>query len=218
MNLIDYARILARRGWIIVLLAVIAAGSAYVLSTRMTKWYRSTQKVLILPSRSDLSLVQSTTNLLYSYVEYLDSELIAQKVIDNLKLDMTAGDLKKNVTIAPILTSFVVQIDVLSTDGDLANDIAREWGNQLVLFRQQKNQTALRQDRVDAQLQDNPRYSLDSPRPLVNALAGAILGVLLGAIIVFVLEYLESSIVRRREDLERVLDIQVLATIPDMEG
>jgi capsular polysaccharide biosynthesis protein len=32
-----------------------------------------------------------------------------------------------------------------------------------------------------------------------------------------VLEYLESSIVRRREDIERALDLPVLATIPDME-
>ena len=35
--------------------------------------------------------------------------------------------------------------------------------------------------------------------------------------VVFVLEYVESSIVRRREDIERVLDLPVLASIPDME-
>jgi len=31
---------------------------------------------------------------------------------------------------------------------------------------------------------------------------------------VFVLEYLESNIVRRREDVERFLDLPVLAAIP----
>jgi capsular polysaccharide biosynthesis protein len=67
-------------------------------------------------------------------------------------------------------------------------------------------------------LQDVARYTLLRPRPLINAAAGAILGLLLGGIIVFVLEYLESSIVRSREDVERSLDIPVLAAIPHMEG
>jgi hypothetical protein len=32
------------------------------------------------------------------------------------------------------------------------------------------------------------------------------------------LEYLESSVVRRRDDIERALDIAVLAAIPATEG
>lgn len=218
MNLIDYVRILARRGWIILLLVVLATGSAYILSSRQTKIYRSTQKVLILPSRNDLGLTEATKTLLNSYVEYLNSEFIAKNVIDTLKLDMTPQDLKGNVTIAPVQISNIIQIDVLNADGDLANDIAREWGNQMVIYRNQENEKARREDRIDAQLQDVARYTLDHPRPVIYAVSGAVLGILLGVIMVFVLEYLESSVVRRRDDLERALDLQVLASIPDMEG
>ena len=82
MNLIDYGRILWRRGWIILLLAVFAAGSAYFLSTQQTTIYRSTQKVLIIPSRSDLSLTESSRLLLNSLREYLDSTYMAANVID----------------------------------------------------------------------------------------------------------------------------------------
>jgi capsular polysaccharide biosynthesis protein len=42
-------------------------------------------------------------------------------------------------------------------------------------------------------------------------------GLIIGVVIVFVLEYLESSIVRRREDVERSLELPVLANIPQME-
>jgi len=42
-----------------------------------------------------------------------------------------------------------------------------------------------------------------------------VLGAIVGVIIIFVLEYLESSVVRRREDLERMMEIPVLATIPE---
>ncbi len=214
MNLMDYARILWRRGWILLLLALLAAGGAYYLSRLQTPIYRATQKVLIQPSRNDFGLSQTTINLLYPYVEYLDSELIAEKVINTLKLDMTPGDLKSNVYIAPDQLRLTIQIDVDSTDGELANRIARAWGEELVLWRQQQNQELRREDQINAQLQDNPRYTLDRPRPLVNAAAGGILGLLLGGVIVFALEYLESSIVRRRDDLERALGVPVLATIP----
>ena len=64
---------------------------------------------------------------------------------------------------------------------------------------------------------DVPRYSLDRPKKAINTIAGAVLGLLLGGVIVFVLEYLESSIVRRRDDLERMLEMPVLATIPDVD-
>ena len=53
MNLIDYGSILIRRGWIMLLLGIIAAGAAFIFSRQMTPVYRATQKVLIVPSRSD---------------------------------------------------------------------------------------------------------------------------------------------------------------------
>lgn len=218
MNLIDYGRILVRRGWIVVLLAVIAAGSAYYLATRQTPIYLSTQKVLMQPTRADLGLTQASRTLLGNHVAYLDSEFRAQQVIDRLQLDMTATELKNNVTIAADDLSLTIQIDVRLADGDLANDVAREWGNLLIQYRVEENQRARREDHISASLQDNSRYSLFSPRPLINAAAGAVLGVLLGGIIIFVLEYLESSIVRNREDVEANLSIPVLAAIPDMEA
>jgi capsular polysaccharide biosynthesis protein len=217
MNLIDYGRILVRRGWIIILLALICAGSAYVLSRGQDPVYRATQRVLVQPTRADLSLTQSSKTLLAQYAAYLDSEFIAQRVIDNLRLDMTPGQLKSAITIAPLEISLEIQIDADLPDIALAGSVARAWGEQLVRFREMQNQQARREDRIDAVLQDNPAIALLRPRPTLNAVAGAILGVLLGGVIVFVLEYLESNIIRRREDVERT-DLPVLASIPATDG
>jgi capsular polysaccharide biosynthesis protein len=217
MSLIDYGRILWRRGWIMILLAIIAAGSAYYLSTRQTTVWRATQRVLVQPARADLSLTESATRLLAQYAAYLDSDFTAQRVIDNLQLDLMPGELKGMVTIAPIQLSLQIQIDVDSTDQQLAGEVAREWGLQLVEFRSRENQEVRQEDRISADLQDNPAITRLRPQPLVNTAAGGILGLLVGGIIVFVLEYLESSIIHRREDLERT-EIPVLATIPTTEG
>lgn len=217
MNLIDYVRILVRRGWIMLLLALIVAASAFFVSRMQTPIYRSTQLVLIQPSRSDFGLTEASRLQLNSYAVYLDSELIAQRIIEDLRLDMTPAQLKGNVTIAPDTLRLVVRIDVRSTDGDQANDIARAWGQQLVDYRNQENQTSRREDRVNALLPDLPRYSQQSPRPLLTAVAGGILGLIVGGVIVFALEYLESSVVRRREDLERD-DLLVLAGVPPFDA
>lgn len=217
MDLFDYIRILVRRGWIIILLAAICAVSAYFLSQQQTPVYRATQRVLVQPTRADLSLTQSSKTLLAQYAAYLDSELIAANVIADERLDMTPGQLKSMVTIAPIDISLEIQIDVDMPDIDTAGRVARAWGEQLVRFREQQNQQARREDRIDAALQDNVAIRLLRPRPTLNAAAGGVLGVLLGGVIVFVLEYLESNIIRRREDVERA-DLPVLATIPNADG
>ncbi|MEO8613363.1 MAG: Wzz/FepE/Etk N-terminal domain-containing protein [Chloroflexota bacterium] len=219
MNLIDYGRILVRRGWIIVLLAVIAAGGAYFLSTRQTPIYRSIQKVLIQPARLDLSVTESSKALLSSLSEFLNSSYRAAEVIDQLKLDMTPTQLLGNVDIVAVPLSLSIEIGVDLPDADLANRVAKAWGERLVLYRDQENQKNRREDQVNALLQDDPRPTLLAPRPAINAAAGAVLGFLLGGIIVFVLEYLESSVVRRRDDLERGMELPVLAAIPeDVEG
>ncbi len=218
MNLTEYGRIIARRGWIILLLALIAAGSAYAFSRFITPTYRATQVVLVQPSRNDLGLAEATIRLLNSYRTYLDSREIGARVINNLQLDMTPDELKSRVVITVGQIDLTIRIDVDNEDPDIANRVAREWGSQLVEYRFRQNQTVRREDRIDAIMPDQPRVDLLQPRPTLNAAAGGVLGLLLGVIIIFVLEYLESSIVRSRDDLERTLDLPVLTAVPRAEG
>jgi len=215
MNLLDYGRIFVRRAWIMLLLAILAAGAAFFLAKRQQPIYRSIQTVLIQPARSDNGLTISSKELLSNYSLYLDSTYTAAKVIDQLQLDMTPSALKGAVTIVPDQLTLSIKISVDLPDGEMANRVAKAWGQQLVQFRNAENQKVQRADQVNALLQDDPTYSLNRPLPSVNTAAGAVLGIIIGAIIIFILEYLESSVIRRREDLERVMDIAVLATIPE---
>jgi capsular polysaccharide biosynthesis protein len=218
MNLKEYVSILLRRGWIMLLLAIIAGASAFILSQQQTPIYRATQRVLMQPTRADFGLTEASKTLLGNHVAYLDSEFRAQEVIDQLRLDMTPAQLKSAVTIAPDPLNLTIQIDVDLPDGNLANDVAREWGNLLIQYRNAENQRARREDHINARLQDVATYTLLRPRPAINALAGAVLGILLGGVVVFVLEYLESSVVRSRDDLERSAGVPVLAAIPHTES
>lgn len=217
MNLIDYGRILVRRGWIMLLLAVIAAGSAYLLTSRQTPEYTASQRVLIQPARTDNGLTLAVIQLMNSYQVYLDSSEQAQKVIDTLQLDMLPDALLSKVDFATNRDNLTIQIDATLPDVQVAQEVVRAWGNLLVQYRVQENQTVRQEDRVSAVLPDKASVAPAGTRPIIAAAAGGLLGLLLGGVLVFVLEYLESSIIRRREDVERTLDLTVLATIPDME-
>lgn len=218
MNLTEYVRILARRGWIMLLLAVIAGGSAYFLSREQEPVYRASQVVLIQPSRFDLGITEASVRLLNSLAVYIDTETIAQSVIEDLKLDMKAGELKSNVTIAPDQLRLTIQIDVDNKDPQVASNVALAWGRKLEAYRNEQNRLARREDYVIAIPIDTPVISQKSPRPKITGAAGAILGLLVGGVIVFVLEYLESSVVRRSEELERMINAPVLASIPNIDS
>ena len=215
MQLGTYVRLIVQRGWIMVLLAILAGAAAYALSTQKQPVYRATQTVLIQPSRFDLGLAEATNRLLESNVQYLDSSLRAQEIIDRLDLDMTPQQLKGITSITANQNQLTVQIDVDLYSGELANDIAREWGNLLIQFRNEQNQTSRQEDRVNAILQDNPTYSQLRPRPAVNAIAGLVLGFLLGVGVALILEFVDSLVMRSHDDIERHLGLPVLANIPD---
>src|SRR5689334_25374706 len=125
MNLLDYGRVFVRRGWIMILLAVLAAGAAYFVSKGQQPIYRSVQTVLIQPARSDNGLTISSKDLLSQYSLYLDSTYQAAKVIDQLQLDMTPGALKNAADFQTDQNTLSIKISIDLPDGEMANRVAK---------------------------------------------------------------------------------------------
>ncbi|MEN8098264.1 MAG: Wzz/FepE/Etk N-terminal domain-containing protein [Chloroflexota bacterium] len=214
MELSDYIRILRKRGWIIIALLVMTAASAFVVSKLQTPIYKSSAEVLIQPARPDFGLAQSAKLLLRSYASWMSTETRAQEVIDQLSLDRVPGSLLSDVAIASDESRLVIKITVEDPDGNVANDIARVWIDQFVQWRNDENKLLRKEDQVDADPLDPPRYGLARPKWKVNVLAGAVMGALIGGVIVFILEWLESGVMRRSEDIDRHLSLPVLGAIP----
>lgn len=214
MALSDYFRILKRRGWIIILLAVLTAGAAYGFSRIQPVEYESSLKLLVSPARKDYGQSQAARELLGNYEQWLHSSYRAQRVINSLQLDMKADELLGDVTVASDRLGLIVQLNVENTDPDLANDIARTWGNLLIQWQNEDNDRNLQADRITIEFQDDPKVVGVTPNVNVNTAAGAVFGMLLGIIVIFVLEWIESGVVRRAEDVERYLEIPVVGRIP----
>jgi capsular polysaccharide biosynthesis protein len=218
MSLADYVRLLQRRGWILIVVAALTTVSAYVFSRVQTTVWKSSIVVGIQPTRPDFGLTQSAKDLLRYYAAVITTRTYAQKVINSQQLDMVPDELLGDVTIAPDASRFVIQIDFKSESAELANSVTQAWATALVDWRNSENAKIRREDQVEAVILDPPQQSVDSPKTTVNTLAGGILGLLLGGVIIFLLEYLESNVLRSPQDIERALSLSVLGAIPVFEA
>lgn len=226
MNLLDYVRILARRGWILVLAVVLTAGSAYIFSKLQTPIYRATQKILIAPARNDFGLAQTLKQLMNSWVARLEAEERAQEVLTVLdrreggqdtSVELTPGALAERVTVSADLNTLLINVDVDMPDGPTASRIANTYGRLFIEWNELRNAPLRLEDRINAELVDNANWGQFRPNTAINVLAGALLGLILGGAVVFVLEYLSANILRRAADVERALGVPVLGALPESE-
>jgi capsular polysaccharide biosynthesis protein len=222
MELSDYFRILRTRGWIMVVVAAVAALSAFGFSKLQRPIYKSSMQMTVLPARNDMGLAQTTKQLLRAYVTIIDTKKFAAQVLQRFEeakqpLDMTPEQLKNNAIIASYEDKNVIQIDVKHSDGEMGNRIALAWAQEFKDWREQENNKVRKEDRVDVVLGDNPIYSKFRPQTTINVAAGGVFGLLLGALVVAALEWIEAGIVRTPADVERKLGLPVLGTIPASE-
>ena len=218
MQLQDYARVLLKRGWIIIMLAVLAAGSAYVFSKLQTPIYRSTVTLSAVPARpSDYGQTLAIKNLLRNYVQQMQSPAITQPVIDQLQLDVSPDKFVSQLNFNADESTLLITIEARHPDPAVAAKMAQTLAEDFVSAHNQQNLQIDQQDRILVSiLQNATSPAIFSPKTSINTLAGAILGALIGLVVVFALEWIESDIVRTAEDVERFIGLTVLGSIPTM--
>jgi capsular polysaccharide biosynthesis protein len=219
MEIRDYLRILQKRGWIIILVALIAAAAAYGVSKLQTPLYSASVKLSVNPARADWGLSNTVKDLLRNYAESIRTHTMAQQIINRAQLDLTTTDLLSRLYVSPDASNFTLEIEARDRDGQQAMLIAQTAAEVFVEDRDAWNQRQDKRDRIDVSILDsvyNLGYHLYSPRTKINVLAGGLLGILLGGVVVFFLEWLEQDIIRSPADLERTIGVTVLAAIPTL--
>lgn len=215
MELRDYLRILRKRGWIIIVVALIAAAAAYGFSLTQTKIYRATAKVSVVPGTPDWGLGNTAKDLLRNFVINIDTHDTAQKVIDRAQLDMTTYDLLDRTEVSSDSSNFTIQIDARDERPEVAKQMALTMADIFVEERTAYYNQQDKRDRIEVKIVDHViNAPLFRPKPVLNAAAGLVLGAVLGGIIVFVLEWLQADKLRTPQAVERYLGLPVLGTIP----
>jgi capsular polysaccharide biosynthesis protein len=214
VQLRDYWRLLRKWWWLIGVVAMVAATTAFVYSRSQERIYRSTALLLVSPSRFDYGLTLVIQNLMRQYSRQLDTDELAETVSDRLQLDLSADRLRAKVKVSPVEEDFLLQIDVYDPDPNRAKDIAFVLADEFVKEQQIRMAPVDPRDRIDVTLLNRPKPGLlDRPKTMPNVLAGSLLGLLMGVLLVFVLEFTDDTL-KSAEDIERHVQLPTLGAIP----
>lgn len=211
MGLLEYARLLAQRGWLLLLCGLVAAGGMWFISQRQTPVYRSTYQVLIEPQQTSQGLAAGQRSLLGSVVTELHTTTVAAEIIEELGMSISPAALRGGTRIGAIPDQMLIRIEVDDTSGEFANIVAQRWGDKLIQLRNRQNEGLNEAERIIATAQDAPRYVLYRPRTLINMALGGLVGLLVGAVIVFALEYRRHRTITSRYDVD---GLPLLAAVP----
>lgn len=216
MDLREYARVLLRRGWIVIVVALVGALGALLFSRIQTPIYRSTITLLVSASRpSDYGQGLAIKNSLRQYAKQLQTKSIAQQVIDKLQLDIPPEKFLGGVEVSANEADTTVEIAVKDPNIDLVQSMAQTLAENFVILHQQDNLQVDQNDRLLVNILDNASSPEKfSPKTTINVIAGGILGALAGVLAIFVIEYVQSGYIRKPEDIERALNLTVLGAIP----
>lgn len=220
MDLREYGRVLIRRGWIVLVIAIIGALGAFLFSRLQTPIYRSSITLLAKPSRAtDYGQGLAIKNQIRQFSQQLQTKTIAQQVIDQLQLDIAPEKFLSGVEVSSDEADATVHIAVKDANMDMVPRMAQALADNFVILHQQENLEMDQNDRILVNILDNatPPEKF-SPKTTINVIAGAILGALAGIIAIFVIEYTQSGYIRTAEDVERFLKLTVLGTIPTISG
>jgi capsular polysaccharide biosynthesis protein len=211
----EYWKIAIKRGWIVILVAVVAAVAALGVSMLMPETYRATIQLSANPARADWGLNQATQDLLRNYVLNIKTHNMTQQAIDRAQLDMSTYDFLANLDVSADSSNMSITIQAESRDRDEAGLMAQTLADVFVEERRQWNSEQDKRDRIYVEKVDDIRdVPLASPKKTFNMAAGAVFGAIVGGIIVFMLEWLQSDILRTVADVEKAIAVPALGTIP----
>ena len=213
MQFRQYMLVVRRRWWLIALATLASIATAYSVAQAQTPIYRSSVRLEV-SGRVDYGQIMAMDKLLRQLAARVTTTSVAEAVDRRLQLGLGPDALLSNLRTQAFTDTMHVQLDVDDVDPRRAERVAAAFAD----VAQERNSVLMasvpQQERVTVSPLDRPTPArLYSPQTRTVALAGGLLGLLAGTILVFLLEYLDDSI-RDIEDVERTLALPVLGVIP----
>jgi len=217
ISLIEIGQVLLKRWKLLLFLPIMAALVAYGVSQFFfTAEYESSATLLVLPFTETVEGsgvvrhdVASTRQVVESCKQLTLSMDSMQRVIGELSLPYTAGDLraKIDITVADVTT-----ITVTDTSPNRAFEIADHVTGVLMSFI---TDTA----RLDNVQLLNPAQVPNKPvnqRTTLNMAVAFVLALMIAVALAFLFEHLDNTI-KTSDDVQKYLGVPVLGVIPDFE-
>jgi capsular polysaccharide biosynthesis protein len=186
------------------------------VSKLLPKTYRTQAVYLVFANRADNGLNIVLRNTMNSYRELVLQPDVLQQVSNRLKLDLKGEQLLQDVRIQPRPDEqkLVIEVDhhFLEQSQAIANAVGKRIEEEVIRLNANLEGT----DRINVRSIQQARLIGISPNTRINVLAGGILGLVVGFLLAFVLEYLDDTL-KSSSDVERFVGLTTLGAIPTVE-
>lgn len=203
MNISELLKLIRKRFVLIIgIIVLCTTGAGYASYNFLTPIYEASTQILITQQKDGQTQfnsqdLQLNLQLINTYNVIITSPAILSKVIEDLGLDSTPGDLQMNMRVSNEQNSQVVNISVQDPSLRQAVNIA----NSTVEVFQEEIKSLLNVDNV--KVLSPATYVKKSlpvkPDPILNMAVAALVGLMIGVGITFLLEYLDTTIKSERE-------------------
>jgi len=203
---------------IIVILFVLigTVGTIYYNDNVQVPMYKS-QTSLVLTRSSNSTITQNdislNKNLVSTYREIIKSRRILSKVIENLDLDMTEKELSNSISVTSANDTELIVISVSNEESrisrNIANEIAKVFKEEITSIYNIENISI-----VDEATEAKEPYNVNIPKQYIIGIGS---GFLLASMIITICFYFDDSI-KKPEDIEEKIGLNVLATVPKYKG
>lgn len=219
IDVLQLFRALWKRKLVILLVAIITSSVAFAYSTFIIKpEFTSTTRIYVVNrnqgEKSGLTNqdLQAGSYLVKDYREIILSQDVLEKVVSDLKLDLTPKGLANKIKVTVPVDTRIVSISVNDRVPEEASRIA----NSLREVAAQKIISITRVSDVTTLEEARPAISPSSPNIRRNTVIGAGLGAGLVIVVVLLIELFDDR-VKRPEDIEDVMEIPLLGIIPNLD-
>ena len=199
---------------VLIATAAVLASGIYTYFFITPKYQASTQ-ILISQQATGASLLASQFGDDSKYIETYNVILKSPYILDQVREELgITRSLSSQLSVSQEGRSQVVRITVQDNNPAMAVEIA----NVTAAIFQEEVYNLMRVDNVHvlspAVLGENPTPI--SPNPQLNMAIAFVVGLMAAVGLAFLLEYIDNTI-RTEQDIERLLELPVLGTIPVME-
>ena len=160
-------------------------------------------------TQNDVTL---NSKLVSTYSEIIKSKTIAKEVINTLGLNMSVDEFISNVTATSKDDTELIEITVSNEDSKLSADIANSLAE---VFREKVNQIYKIDNLsiIDIAEPSSLPYNIGTVK---NIVIFAMVGLILSCGVVFLIVYFDDT-VKDEKDIEALVNIPVIASIPKLE-
>lgn len=218
IDLREYFFIIKKRAWIIVLITILAMLTSGIISFFvLSPTYEANTTLIVNTEQNEKTdnmitgdQLNVTQKLTLTYGEIIKSRSVLDEVIDKLDLNMDYEEVSKMINVSPVKDTQIMSITVQDTNPKRARDIANAIPK--VFTKEVKRITKANSvEVIDHAI--TPQKPI-KPNKLMNIAIAAVLGVMIGLFIVFVLEYMDNKI-KTPQDIEKHLGLPILGVIPN---